>query len=540
MLATKSTSAGVYTVENDRSQRITATSTSIGAMVGATKKGPIGVPTLVTDNEDFASVFGGKDPKFSLAPYCADAFLTEANRLYFTRVARNALYGGVIVFTDNNFASTRHLSSGFADPDSIVLTPNDIMLVYGRDEGEWNNDLWIEFYPNTSDPSGESFIFNVYNGTSTVPVETYTGTSFRKVNDANKQLYIADQVNENSAFIRIKFNTSHAEFSVTNRPLLLNAIGGGIRDDVNNELNGQLILGDNGDAITTGDIINAWDRYIDPEEIDVNILINAGYSDPAIQLKMDTICEVRQDCIAILDLPSDMQETSDAINYRRNVLNLNSSLSAMYGPDLKIRDTENGVDVWIPPSGHVAAVFARTDEVAAPWYAPAGIERGYLNNVLGLKETYKQGHRNALVENQINIVRSISGQGVLVWGADTMYTVKSALNDVGIRRLLCMLHASIQINNQYAVFRPIDNLLFEQQTATLQNLLEPIRRNRGLYWYEVICDERNNTSNTIANGDLIVDVYLDPTRYTKRIHITAVIPKTGQISSAIEYVDATS
>ena len=539
MLATSNSSAGVYTAENLRDQRITAAATSIGGMVGYSTRGPIGVPTLATDNEDFRRIFGTKDPVKNKAHYCAEAFLAEANRLYFTRVARDALYGGVIVFTDNNYSDTRSLGAGFANPNAVTLTQDDIMLVYGRDEGEWNNNLWIEFFPNTADDSGDSFYFRVYEGSNTIPLEEYVGTCFRKVDESGRQMYIEDQVNKRSNLVSIRFNTQHYEFANTNKPQLINAIGGGMRDDVNNELNGQLTQGSDGNPITTGDIINAWDRYMDPEEIDVNILINAGYSDPAIQLKMDTICTVRQDCIAVLDLPSDMQETQVAIDYRRNILNLNSSHSAIYGPDLLVRDTGNGVDVWVPPSGHVAAVYARTDENEAPWFAPAGIQNGTLNGILNLNQNYKQGHRNALVENQINIVRNMTGYGVVVWGADTLYTVKSAVQDVGVRRMLAMLHAAVQLNNQYAVFKPITQLLMDQQKTTLTNLLEPVRRGRGLYWFEVICDRRNNTNDTIANGDLIVDVYLDPTRYTKRIHLTAVVPKTGQIQSAIEYLDRT-
>jgi phage tail sheath protein FI len=255
---------------------------------------------------------------------------------------------------------------------------------------------------------------------------------------------------------------------------------------------------------------------------------------------MDQICSVRQDCVAILDLPSNMQETADAINYRRDILNLNSSLSALYGPDLKIRDSVNGVDVWVPPSGHIAGVFSRTDAQAATWFAPAGTERGQLSGILDLRHNYKQGHRNALVENQINIIRSISGQGTVVWGADTLYAVKSALNDIGIRRMLAMLHSTIQIQNLYAVFRPNDSLLRDRQKATIDNLLEPIKRGRGLYWYEVICSEKNNPPDVIANGDLIIDVYLDPTRYTKRIHLNAVVAKTGGLQASVELVDQTS
>jgi hypothetical protein len=540
MFATNSPSAGVYTAENDLSQRITANATSIGAIVAASHKGPIGVPTLVVDNEDFRRTFGIKNPSMGYGHYAAEAFLEEANRLHFVRVARNTKYGGVIVHWDNNFSTTRHLPDGFDEPTDVTFSPDDVMLVHGVDQGHWNNDVWIQFFPNTNDPDNESFILQVFQGTSTVAVEQYEVTCFRKMSDAGQQLFVEDVVNNRSRYIRVRFNQSHRELANTARPVLINAIGGGINDPVNNELNGQLTGGHNGDPITTGDIIQAWDLFADIELIDANILINAGYSDPAIQLKMNEICETRQDCIAILDAPSDLQDTQNLIDYRRNVLNLNSSLCAMYTPDLRIRDTDNGVDLYVPPSGYVAAIFSRTDEQAAPWFAPAGLERGQVFNVQDVKHRYKQGHRNALEENQINPIRSIAGQGIIVYGADTMYAVASALNDIGIRRMLAMLHSAVQLNNLFAVFQPNDAILRARQRQALVGLLEPIRRGRGLYWYDVVCDERNNPNDVVANGDLIVDVYLDPTRYTKRIHLNAVVPRTGGLNATVELLDRNS
>lgn len=539
MLATNSPSAGVYTNEINRSQRLTARATSIGAMVAAAKKGPIGVPTLVTDNDEFFFTFGQKDPRFSKAHYAAEAFLQQSNRLYFTRVARDTKYGSVVIFTDNNFSATRHVG-GLDQPTDHALEPTDIMLVTGRDQGTWNDNLWIEFFPDVDDASGDAFFLNVYEGDSTVAVESWRCTCFDKVDASGAQMFVEDVVNQRSRYIRVRFNENHQEFQNTDSPNLINAIGGGRFDEVNNELNGQLRGGDNGNPVTTGDIIQGWDLYQDVELIQVNILINGGYAEPAIQLKMDQICEIRKDCIAILDAPSNMQETQQLVDYRRNVLNLNSSLSAIYAPDLKIRDTVNGVDVWVPPSGHVAAVYSRTDEQAATWFAPAGIERGQLSGIKELRYNYNQGARNVVDENQINLIRSIAGQGTVVWGAATLEAVKSALNDVGVRRLLALLHSTVRIQNLYAVFKPNDSLLRDQQRATLEQILEPIQRGRGLYWYEVICDERNNPPEVIANGDLIVDVYLDPTRYAKRIHLNVVVPKTGGLQAAVELIDQTS
>jgi hypothetical protein len=304
----------------------------------------------------------------------------------------------------------------------------------------------------------------------------------------------------------------------------------------------KLAGGDNGKDIDMGDpasvsaLMKAWTMFNDWEKVDCNILINAGYSIPAIHIVMDQIARNRQDSIAVLDFPDDSQTAIDAVNYRQNTLNLNTSWSAAYIPDLLVRDDDNGRNIYVPPSGHVAARYAFTDRTGT-WLAPGGLTRGRLDGVLGVRESYKLGHLNMLAENQINPIRNLSGNGINIMGADTLYAVKSALNDIGIRRLLAMLHGSVRINNLFAVFQPNDSYLRTQQRTSLENILNPVLKAGGLYWFEVVSDERNNTPQTEANGDLIIDVYLDPTRYTKRIHLNAVVPKTGEIQSTVELLD---
>lgn len=522
-----SSSAGVYTGEQDNSIRATAIATSIGGIVGPSNRGPVGVPTLVVDTEEFRNRFGAADPALTYMHYCAEAFLQESSRLMVTRIAVNAKLGGIKIATVNNFSqSAQGAVGGLDEPEDIIFETLDIMYLYAADPGRWNNDLRVVLYPETNDLSGESFTLNVYEGESTVPVEVYTGTLFDKLDGYGNQLSIETQLEEKSTRVRALVNAAHPSLVANASNLLINAVTSGSFTD-----------GSNGDAINESDIINAWELYEDPEEITVNLLINGGYTAPSIQLKMDEIAESRDDCFAILDMPSTEQETQSAVAYRRNTLNLNSNYSAIYSPDLRIRDTQNGRDMYVPPSGHVAAAFARTDTVAASWFAPAGLNRGQLD-VLGVRHVYKQGHRDTFADNQINPIRFMSGQGIVIWGQDTMQAHASALSNVNVRRLLMLLKQSIANAALVGVYEPNDTFLQNTLTRIATDFLNPIKRGRGLYWFSVVCDERNNTPETVAAGDVMLDIYVDPVLPAKRIHLNAIVPKTGGIKFAQELIDA--
>jgi phage tail sheath protein FI len=229
----------------------------------------------------------------------------------------------------------------------------------------------------------------------------------------------------------------------------------------------------------------------------------------------------------VLDIPSTMQDTSDAITYRANDLNLDSSYAAMYTPDVKILDKFNDLELWVPPSGFVAAAYAHTDEVAQAWFAPAGMTRGSLN-ISEARKIYTLGHRDALTDSQINAIRYFpNGSGYKIWGADTMQTMASALSNVPVRRLMNMIEKAIGVADLYSVFDPNDQILRSKLKVMISEYLQPIRDAGGLYWYQVICDESNNPPSTIAAGMVVVDAYFDPVITTKRIKLTANILKTG-------------
>lgn len=522
------TAAGVYTGEVDGSARTTAASTSVGAIVGAAVRGIVGKPTLVIDDEDYVRKFGVADNLVSYMGYCATAFLQDSSRLYVTRVAKNTRLGGVKIVTENNFCVAQSFTSGLEDPADVVFAATDILWLYGANPGAWNNDLRVLLYPDTNDPSNEGFVLSVFEGASTVAAETYRGTLFDKLDGYGEQLNIVNQLEEKSSRVRANVNEDHPSLVNNPRTRLINAICPGV-----------FAQGHNGDAIDESDIINAWDEYDDKETITVNILINAGYTDVSIQHRMLEVCQQRDDCFAVLDVPRNVQEAQDAVNWRRTVLNANTSYGALYAPDLIVRDTNKARNLIIPCSGHVAGVFARTDRVSAAWFAPAGITRGQLN-VIGLHKDYELGHRNMFAENQINPIVAKPGNGIVVWGADTLQSHASALSNINVRRLVSLLKTSIASSTEIGIYEPNDSFLRNEMIGLCEDILEPILRGRGLYWYTVICDERNNSNEDIANGDLILDVYVDPVLPAKRIHLNAIIPKTGEIKFAVELTQQTA
>ncbi len=510
------TSAGVYTTELDVSQQVRGASTSIGAIVGNALSGPVGVPHLVTSVKEFTDSYGLPDPTLGYLHHSAIAFLRESTQLYVVRVAKDARYGGCLVKSVITASTTiaQPFSVGYVDPTLYPFVDKDLFVLYGRNQGAWNNNYRVVIYPNTV-VNDNTFWIEIYVGNNTRYVERFLCSLKTVLDGYGRQLNIESVINRNSKILYCKQN--HLWFDEVASP------------DVNfvaSVCSSNLVGGSNGTVPKTSDYLRAWETFRDAENIKINILINGGLSLPEIQLRMDEIATSRQDCIAILDVPSDVQAYQDAINYRRNSLSLDSSYSALYAPDLLINDEYTDKLLYVPPSGYMAAVYALTDRTRETWFAPAGMSRGHLN-VRGVRFEYDQGQRDALADSQVNMMRVISGSGIKLWGADTLQTALSALSNINVRRLMIFLETSINDSLIYDVFDPNDFFLRSAITQRITGFLEPIKRGRGIYGGEVICDESNNSPETIANGDLYVDVFVDPVLPIKRIHLTAIINKTG-------------
>jgi len=205
----------------------------------------------------------------------------------------------------------------------------------------------------------------------------------------------------------------------------------------------------------------------------------------------------------------------------------NTSYATMYWPWLQIIDPDLGDRVWVPASTMIGGVYAYNDSVSEPWFAPAGINRGGLTNVVRAERQLPASSRDTLYEENVNPIATFPGTGVVVYGQKTLQRQASALDRVNVRRLLIALKSYI---GQVA-----QTLVFEQNTAATRNnflaavnpYLESVQQRQGLYAFKVVMDDSNNTPDVIDRNQLVGAIYLQPTRTAEFIYLDFNVLPTG-------------
>jgi len=286
--------------------------------------------------------------------------------------------------------------------------------------------------------------------------------------------------------------------------------------------------------------IEALTLYENAEEIDVNMFID-GDKPITVKQKLIDICEDRKDAMAILDclyehvVKNRGQEVEDLTEWRKGIgafaginnLNENTSYASLYGNWLEVYDKYNKKYRWIPAAGHVAGIYAKTDDVSDPWWAPAGLNRAIITSVRRLAWNPKMGQRDILYKNGINPLVSFAGQGKVVWGQKTMLDKSSAFNRVNVRRLFIVLEKSISTAAKYFLFEPNDEITRSQLVNMIDPFLRDVKARRGVYDYRIICDETNNTPERIDRNELWATFLIKPTRAAEFIVLQFVALKTG-------------
>ena len=245
------------------------------------------------------------------------------------------------------------------------------------------------------------------------------------------------------------------------------------------------------------------------EEIDeISLVAAPGIISAAVQDALLTHCENRKDRFAILDSPEVVQGGVDKLPRPRD-----SKYGGYYFPWIQVYDPERG-NVYIPPSGHVAGVYARTDNERGVHKAPANeIVRG----ALGLRYQVSRGEQDILNPRGINCIRLMQGNGIRIWGARTLSSDPS-WRYINVRRLFIMVETSIERATQWVVFEPNDFRLWKRVVRTIASFLTLVWRQGALMGetpekaFFVKCDEETNPPEVIDVGQLIVEVGLAPVK----------------------------
>jgi uncharacterized protein len=259
------------------------------------------------------------------------------------------------------------------------------------------------------------------------------------------------------------------------------------------------------------------------DEIDEIALVAApGVISPAVQDAILSHCETRKDRFAILDSPETVQGGVDRLPRPRD-----SKYGAYYFPWIQVYDPEKG-NIFVPPSGHVAGIYSRTDSERGVHKAPANeIVRG----ALGLKYQVSKGEQDLLNPKGINCIRLMQGGGIRVWGARTLSS-DASWRYINVRRLFIMVETSIERATQWVVFEPNDHRLWKRVQRTISSFLTLVWRNGALMGetpekaFYVKCDAETNPPEVVDAGQLVVEIGLAPVKPAE-----FVIFRIGQMPS---------
>ena len=211
---------------------------------------------------------------------------------------------------------------------------------------------------------------------------------------------------------------------------------------------------------------------------------------------------------------------------RHQFANENTSYAAVYGNWALVYDSYSGRQVYVPFSGFAGATMARTDAATFPWFAPAGFTRGLVTFANDIAVNPNQKQRDELYKANINPVAQFPSQGLVIFGQKTLSKKSSAFDRINVRRLFLSLERPTKKVSRFFVFEQNTEFTRTRIVNTLTPIFERAKNNEGLFDYLIVCDERNNTPAVIDANELVVDIYIKPTRTAEFILVNFYATRT--------------
>jgi uncharacterized protein len=541
------------------------------AIIGPTVKGPVEKPTLVTSYSNYVTLFG-------------ESFISGGNAYsYLTSIAAYNYfnYGGTSLLvarvTSGSYtsATSTYMPTASSGPTSglspfvletisegIIMNNSGSSVSGALASGSTNNVRWEITNLNTgsgtfnvlvrqgNDTTNSKIVLEAFNNVNLDPnssryIAAVIGDQKLNYDSTNNQMQLSGSYSNNSRYVRVKsvnYPTPNYLDSngVVSSPLYtgsLPANGSGSLDGAFTSAIGTTLATsainfyDTIAAQTQGligsDYNNMINLFGNPEAYTFNILFTPGLLNDSHPTQITNIIlntQNRGDNLFVLDLTSYSGVITTALTQAQS---RDTSYAATYWPWVRIIDPSTGKQVYVPASTVIPGVYAFNDKVAAPWFAPAGINRGGLSTVLQAQYKLTQANRDVLYANNINPIATLPKQGVVVYGQKTLQKAASALDRVNVRRLM------IEMKNY--IRQIADTVVFEQNTIATRNsfvarvtpFLEAIQQKQGLYAYKIVMDDSNNGPAVIDNNQLVGQIYIQPTRTAEFISLDFILLPTG-------------
>jgi phage tail sheath protein FI len=260
---------------------------------------------------------------------------------------------------------------------------------------------------------------------------------------------------------------------------------------------------------------------------DFNVIYAPGLNSQNAASQVSSMLAVAQgrgDNIAVIDMVPYGAQINTVIS---QAISYDNSYGATYWPWVQVRSRETGKVNFVPPSTLVPAVYEYNDRVSAEWFAPAGLNRGSLSTVLQPERKIGVNDRNLLYQGKVNPIATFPGVGTVIYGQKTLQQKPSALDRVNVRRLLIALKSYIGQLGEQIVFEPNTQVTRNRFLSQVNPYLESVQQRQGLYAFQVVMDETNNTPDVVDRNQLVGTIYLQPTKTAEFIQLDFNILPTG-------------
>ncbi|MFE2942142.1 phage tail sheath family protein [Streptomyces sp. NPDC059255] len=515
-------SPGVYVEEVASGSRpIEGVGTSVAAFVGLAPEGPLNEPTLVTNWTQYVAAFGEFTDGYFLAHSVYGFFNNGGSAAYVVRVGgvRGGVSGAAGEGTDS-VAGGRGRSAVAGATAPAALTAGEpkalgtfkVSAIAPGDSGT----LSVEVADAEGEGPAERFRLVVKDGPKAV--ETFDVSAKKSARN-----YVVTQVKERSKLISVVEGAAASQLArPDNQTVALAAPAApaatpALPDTVEAEQVGVAhYLGDSADRTGFGGL-EAVDEVSMVAVPDLMAAYQRGAIDleavKAVQLGLIAHCELMGDRLAIIDPPPGLNAREIRV-WRRETSNYDSKYAALYYPWIKVFDPAGGKTRLIPPSGHVAGIWARNDFERGVHKAPANeVVRGAVE----LETQVTRGEQDLLNPLGINCIRSFPGRGIRVWGARTLSS-DPAWRYLNVRRYFNYLEESILIGTQWVVFEPNDHALWARIRRNISAFLITEWRSGALFGatpeaaYYVKCDEETNPPESVDLGRVMCEIGVSPVK----------------------------
>ena len=574
-------SPGVFLQENDLSQITSGPITAGAAIVGPTVTGPVNIPTLVTTYSQYKAVFGapfvsgGAAYEYLTSMAALNYFEQGGTSLLVTRVTSgsytpatasiNNLAGtpalvletlsvGTVMNNNDASGSFGSLVSGSSanvrwEVTAINSGSGEFNLILRRGDDYQNNKTVLETWNGLSmDPNQSNYVaYVIGDQTQTVATDDL----------GNIYLQTTGSYQNNSRYIRVKtvntptpgyFNTyGQAQNQYTSSlpnvgsGSVNGAFGGaagaifgsfGVEavnffENIPNGLADGSVAGRNVQGVRSTDYNTAINLLGNKDAYKFNIVYAPGLTyvnAPSQVTAVVNTAQTRGDSIAVVDMVGYGQSIPVLLT---QVTAFDSSYAATYWPWVQVRSRETGKLNFIPASTIVPAAYEYNDRVGAEWFAPAGLNRGGLPTVLQPERKLTSNDRDRIYQGSVNPIATFPGVGTVIYGQKTLQQKASALDRVNVRRLLIALKDYIGQVAETLVFEPNTQVTRNRFLSQVNPYLESVQQRQGLYAFQVVMDDSNNTPDVIDRNQLVGSIYLQPTKTAEFIQLDFNVLPTG-------------